>query len=82
MYWAYVLKSKTSGKLYYGQTNDLEKRVYSHNHGLSRYTRKRGPWELVYSKNFATRAEAMRFEKFLKSGKGRQLIKDILADSG
>jgi putative endonuclease len=42
-----------------------------------RYTYKqKGPWRLIYSEEHATRSEAMKREKFLKSGQGREWIKD------
>jgi predicted GIY-YIG superfamily endonuclease len=42
-----------------------------------RYTHKqKGSWHLIYSEELATRSEAMQREKFLKSGQGREWIKD------
>ncbi len=61
----YILKS-ISGKYYIGQTNNLSERINRHNSGRSRYTKSRGPWELVYSEAFATREEAVRREQELK----------------
>ncbi len=37
------------------------------------------PWELVYKEMYITRKEARQREKFLKSGKGRDFLKQILA---
>ena len=33
-YYLYILASKRNGALYVGGTNDLERRVYEHKHGL------------------------------------------------
>jgi len=77
----YILKSLSSGKLYTGQTSDLSKRLHSHNYGLSPYTKGRGPWQLLYSEEFETRSMAIKREKFLKSGKGREFIKEVLNQS-
>ena len=82
-YWAYILKSETTGKLYTGQTSNLEQRLKWHNdreHRKLRYTRKqKGPWRLIYSEELETRSEAMVRERFLKSGQGREWIrKNIL----
>jgi len=74
-YYTYVLKSLSTGGIYIGSTQDLEKRVESHNNGLSSYTKGRMPWKLVYSETYKSRSEAMKREKFLKSGKGRELLK-------
>jgi len=76
MFYVYVLKNG-KGRLYVGHTNNLERRITEHNTGLSPYTKNRGPWELAYSESFDTRGEAMKREKFLKSGKGRELLKSI-----
>ena len=81
-YHIYVLRSSSTNKLYVGQTNNLELRVDTHNKGVSRYTNKRGPWKLIYSEEFASRSEALKREMFLKSGKGRELIKTIIKEKG
>ena len=79
-YWVYILQSKTTGKLYTGQTSDLEGRIKRHNtdeSGSRRYTHKqRGPWRLIYSEECGTRSAAMKREKFFKSGKGRQWVQE------
>jgi putative endonuclease len=79
MYYVYVIKSQTKGTFYTGHTVDIERRLIEHNNGVSFYTRNRGPWELVYSKEFASRSEAMFHEKYLKTGVGRDLIKQTIA---
>jgi putative endonuclease len=80
----YVIKSVTTGKLYTGytgQTQQLDKRLLQHNDGSSPYTKNRGPWVLIYVETFATRAEAMAREKFLKTGKGREFLKNKIGQS-
>lgn len=53
--------------LYTGWTNDIEKRVYAHNHGQgAKYTRGRAPVELVYVEEYGTKEEAMRREAAIK----------------
>jgi len=81
MYFVYLLKSKNSGKTYTGHTNNLERRLLEHQNNLSKYTKGRGPWILVYSEKFNSRSEAMKREKFLKSGKGRELLKSLVSQS-
>jgi len=77
-FWVYILQSQTTGKLYIGQTSDLEKRLVRHNSdetGSRRFThRQKGPWCLIYSEEMNTRSETMRREKYLKSGHGREWI--------
>jgi putative endonuclease len=69
-----VVKRKT----YIGQTNNLERRIEEHNTREGRYTSNKGPWKLIFKEEFASRSLAMRREKFLKSGKGREYIKKNL----
>ena len=81
-YWVYILRNKSTGKLYTGQTSDIGARLDRHNSefGKDRYTRKQeGAWELVYSEELETRSAAVRRERFLKSGKGREWILRILS---
>ena len=76
MYYAYVLRSKGNGILYCGQTEDLEKRVLEHNLGKNKYTRNKRPWELVYFEACMTRSLAIKRERFFKTGKGREYIRE------
>ena len=73
------LNAPSHGKLYKGQTSDLESRIERHNtheSGSMRYTYKqKGTWHLIYSEEHSTRSEAMKRERFLKSGQGREWIK-------
>ncbi len=80
-YFVYVLINKEK-KLYKGVTADLEKRLKYHNDGKSRWTRSRGPWELVYKEEFNNKSKALKREKFLKSGKGREYLKKITSGYG
>ncbi len=79
MFLVYVLRNQTSGRLYTGYTSDLVQRVGQHNHGIAKSTKNRGLWELVYREEFKTRVEAMRREKYLKTGRGREELKGLLA---
>ena|GEM_PF-227578 len=77
MFYAYVLKSRKNGKFYIGHTEDLQRRITEHNSNKHRtqFTALNGPWKLVFFETFSTRSEAMKRERFLKSGKGREYIK-------
>ena len=80
-YYTYVLKSETSGLLYKGHTDNLERRLRQHNDPEShtdKFAPKHAPWILVYAERFDTRSEAVKREKFLKSGKGREWLKILL----
>lgn len=73
-FYTYVLYSKSFNKIYIGQSSDLEKRLKEHNLGLSTYTKRYIPWEIIYTEEYQTRSEAMKREKELKSQKGREFI--------
>jgi putative endonuclease len=78
MYYVYVIKSIKYLSRYIGSTKNIAQRVKEHNQGKCRYTKGRAPWILVYQEEFFTRSEAMKREKFLKSGQGRKYLDDIL----
>lgn len=66
MNYTYILKCKDDS-LYTGWTNDLKKRITSHNAGKgAKYTKARRPVELVYYEEFQTREEAMKKEYAIK----------------
>lgn len=57
----------SDGTLYTGWTNDLEKRIETHNSGRgAKYTKSRRPVTLVYFEEFSTKTEAMSREVHLK----------------
>ncbi|MFA6160407.1 MAG: GIY-YIG nuclease family protein [Parcubacteria group bacterium] len=70
LFFVYILKSTKDNKFYIGQTNNLEKRLLRHNSGKVTATRNRRPFVLAYKETYASRAEAMQREKYLKSLKG------------
>jgi putative endonuclease len=78
MYYTYVLKSKKSGRLYTGYTNNLRKRFKEHNDNKSTYTKGRGPFYLVYYEACLDKNDAKARELYLKSGKGKRYLKTRL----
>ena len=75
IWFVYALRSRKDGWLYIGMTSDLERRLKEHNSGYNRSTRSRVPFDLIFSERCASRAEAREREKFLKSGKGREMLR-------
>ena len=73
----YVLRSKRTGFLYKGITNDIERRLEEHNDNRNKGTRGNGPWELVYFEEFLTRTEARKREIYFKSGAGREYLRKL-----
>lgn len=77
MNYAYILEC-ADGTLYTGWTNDLEKRLKTHNEGKgSKYTRARLPVTLVYFEKFDTPKEAMSREYQIKQLTRAQKLKLI-----
>lgn len=73
MYYTYILKSSSTGKIYIGHTDNLETRLKEHNaKGKSLFTSKKGPWKIVWSKEFSDRSGAMNFENNLKRMKNKK----------
>ena len=66
MWYVYILKCN-DGTLYTGITNNLDKRVSSHNKGTgAKYTKTRTPVELVYHEEATDRSEASKREYQIK----------------
>ena len=80
MNYTYILEC-VDGTYYCGWTNDLEKRVATHNEGKGgKYTRARLPVKLVYHEEFDTKEEAMSREwhiKHLSRKEKEKLIKGV-----
>ena len=79
-YWVYVTQNP-AGRFYVGQTDNLDERLRSHNHQdkfAGKFTRKNGPWSLVWSEPHVTRAAAMAREREIKNWKSARLIRDRL----
>lgn len=81
MHYVYIIRSDSSGKLYKGSTCDLKMRIREHNSGKTQSTKAYVPWTLVYYAVFADKTDALREELFLKSGKGRERINFLLANT-
>lgn len=67
MYHVYILRC-ADGTLYTGCTNDLARRLRTHNAGKgAKYTRARLPVELVYAEEAADKSQALRREAAIKA---------------
>lgn len=65
--WHVYLVRCADGSLYCGVSNDLAKRVASHNAGTgAKYTRARGPVTLVWSRRCGTKSKACQHEYRIK----------------
>jgi putative endonuclease len=74
-HYCYILLC-SDGTLYCGYTNDLVKRVNTHNQGKgAKYTRQRTPVKLVYSEEFKTKSEALKREHQIKKLSRKEKLK-------
>ncbi len=79
MYFIYVIQSLRDGMRYAGATSkNPAARLKEHNAGSNKWTKGHKPFKLLYFEEAETKAEALKKEKFLKSGAGRKYIDDIL----
>ena len=76
MYYTYVLLSEKDRHFYVGYTKDLKKRFAMHRKGLVPATAKRLPLKLVYYEACLHEKDALKREKYLKSGFGRRFLKN------
>ncbi len=78
MYYTYVLKSFKDNKLYIGYTNDLRNRIKEHESGLVKSTKNRRPLKLIYYEACLNKYDAIKREKYFKTGFGRRFLKNRL----
>ncbi len=76
----YILYSDSHRKTYIGFTSDLIHRFHSHNQLATKgYTLRYRPWEVAYVEFFTNKKDAMIRERYLKSGRGREWIKNNIS---
>ncbi|MBN8585946.1 MAG: GIY-YIG nuclease family protein [Ignavibacteria bacterium] len=76
IYFVYIILSK-EGYKYTGMTEDLGLRLKQHNDKtLSLWTKRGNNWKLIYKEEFFTKAEALKREKWFKTGVGREFINE------
>ena len=73
----YILRCG-DGSLYTGITTDVEKRLEAHRNGKgAKYTRGRGPLELVYREECGTHSDALKRELEVKALSREEKLKMI-----
>ena len=72
----YILVSEADTAIHYtGITQDLEQRIAEHNRGACPHSAKHRPWRVETTIAFASEAKARAFERYLKSGSGREFAR-------
>jgi putative endonuclease len=75
----YILYSEKLNKYYIGACIDLNRRLYEHNIGHSKFTSLGIPWKIVYTEEFLTLADAKKRELVIKKMKSRKYIEELIA---
>ena len=75
MYFIYAMMSLIDSRIYVGYSEDVERRVAEHNAGHTRSTKGYRPWVLVYTEKVKSLQDALRLEKYYKSGSGKEKLK-------
>jgi putative endonuclease len=78
MHCIYVIQSKITKRWYAGYTGDLRKRFNQHNAKAVYYTKKRGPFDLIYYEACLQEQDARDRERYLKSGMGKRYLQNRL----
>ena len=65
----YLLESEKDNSLYFGSTNDINRRLQEHNAGKTISTKNRAPWKAIVVIRFSSLASAKSIEQKLKSHK-------------
>ena len=74
-----MLRSTVSKKRYVGSTGkDPSVRLREHNSGSNKFTKGHKPFELIYTEEFESKTDAIKRERFLKSGQGRSFLDSIV----
>jgi putative endonuclease len=72
----YLLQSALDPREHYaGLTGDPVARLAAHNAGESRHTARFRPWRMLVTIEFAEAHRASAFERYLKSGSGREFAR-------
>jgi putative endonuclease len=75
-YFVYIIFSSKLNKYYSGFTENLDVRIVQHNSGISTFTSKGIPWELIYSFEVNSISEARILEKEIKGRGAKRFLQD------
>ena len=76
MFYTYVLLSEKDKEFYVGFTNDLKRRLDEHQRGVVGSTAQRRPLKLVYYEACLHENDAIKREKYFKTGFGRRFLRN------
>jgi putative endonuclease len=75
-FYVYILVSEVDHTIHYtGVTQNLRERLRDHNRGACPHSLKYRPWRLETAIAFSSEVKAHAFERYLKSGSGREFAR-------
>ena len=77
MIYVYAIKSIRKNYIYVGQTENVILRFHQHNGKCEKTTKPYSPFLLIFSMECENRLDARKWEKFYKSGEGKNRLKNI-----
>jgi putative endonuclease len=77
MFFVYILYSQSHDSFYIGYSADIDRRLHEHNAGLTKSTKSKIPWRIVYYEKYDLQVDAIRRERFLKAQKNKTFYKKI-----
>ncbi len=79
MPFTYIIYSAKLDKYYVGACIYLDRRLYEHNIGHSKFTSLGIPWQIVYTEGYQTLPEAKKRELQIKKMKSRKYIENLIS---
>ena len=81
MYFVYILRSLKDHQLYIGFSTDVYRRLDEHNMGSNQSTKARCLFELLYYEAHTYKEDALRWESYFKTAKGKSTLRQMLRNA-
>jgi putative endonuclease len=77
MHYVYAIRSVDHNWIYVGMSDNAINRFHQHNNGEEKITRRYAPFIMIFSMECSNRTEARKYEKFYKSGRGKEFLRRL-----
>ena len=77
MHFVYILYSQAYDSFYIGYTKQPDVRLEQHNQGLTKSTKAKRPWVIIYKEEFENQIDALKRERFLKNQRNKIFYKKL-----
>jgi putative endonuclease len=78
MPYTYILFSEKINKYYVGACINLERRLYEHNIGHSKFTKTGMPWKVMCTEEYESLSKAKEREAEIKHMKSRKYVEQLV----